>query len=242
MLRLQEGEYVMERHENPDGKLSRKADGPFRFLRYTDPDQTVCMLEDSEQRQWRTSVQRVRRWVSRKQQQQPPQQQQQADTPSPAGAAAAAAAATTADAAGPSTNPGAAGPSRMPRRGAGAPSRAPVIIITSSDTDPTCADGNSSDSDSLLPGPSEALPAAEPPRTRRQSARAKALQEEEEYKMTFRESLETPPGRPTPGCTAPKKRGRPPNGEGPAVKARRLPFNGAPSDRVSRICGGSRPL
>jgi hypothetical protein len=68
-LCLVEGEMVMERHEAPDGKLSRKADGPFRFLQYTNADRTVCLLEDSEGRQWRSSAQRIRRFVQRKRKQ-----------------------------------------------------------------------------------------------------------------------------------------------------------------------------
>ena len=64
-LVLGEGEMVMERCETEQGKLGRAADGPFRFLRYSDRERAVCVLEDSEGRSWNTSAQRVRRWVQR---------------------------------------------------------------------------------------------------------------------------------------------------------------------------------
>ena len=57
---------VMERCKTEQGKLGRAANGPFRFLRYTNREHTVCLLEDSRERRWHTSAQRVRRWVPRR--------------------------------------------------------------------------------------------------------------------------------------------------------------------------------
>jgi len=172
VLQLQPGEWVMERLEGANGKLSQQADGPFRFLRYTDAAKAVCLLEDSEGRSWRSSAQRVRRFVPRK----PTAPAAPTDAGTSAAAAAAAAAATEA-----------AAPSAAARTRGNTPPWDPIEVLTSSGGTPPRGAA------AVAPAPLQAG-AARQKRRRRPSAKQQQLQEEEQLKAAFLEAAAEPLG------------------------------------------------
>ena len=226
VLRLKEGEFVLVKHELPGGKFSKEADGPFRFLRYTDAECTVALLADKQERRWKCSAQRIKRYTVRKRS-------------NPAGAATAAPTCDEADA-GPVS---AVAAERMnDGKAAASPSHtdyasvsedgatlsqepaslqtAEVDLISQDSAPPETPDGT------LLPPP------AEPPALRRQprlSSKAQVERDAEQLRAVFRQAVQsqlpTPTARPRPG----KK--RPPQGNPqPAPKRRQLPLGGSPQD------------
>lgn len=163
VLQLQPGEFVMERLAGANGKLNLAAEGPYRFIWYTDTTRTVCMLEDSEGRSWRSSAQRVQRFVQRSGQ------------PSAAAKPAGAAPATAAEAAAVT----------HPRSPEGSPPREQVIVLSSSEGTPL-------QSPRAEPLPPPAAGAARQKRRRRPTAKQQQLQEEERFKATFLEAFAIP--------------------------------------------------
>lgn len=176
-LKLQPGEWVMERLEKPDGKLSLAAEGPFRFVRYHDASQTVCLLEDSEERTWRTSAKRVRRWVQR---------QTKAPAASPGVAAATAAAA-------------AAAPNGPDSSTEGTPPRNVIVISSSEGTPPGRAAATAS------PG-LDGKGTCRQKRRRRPTEKQKQLLEEDALKGTFLDAIAASPAADQDEREPPSKR------------------------------------
>ena len=207
VLRLKEGEFVLVKHELPGGKFSKEADGPFRFLRYTDAECTVALLADKQERRWKCSAQRIKRYTVRKRS-------------NPIGAATAAPTRDEADA-----RPVSAVAAERMDDGKAAASPSHTDYASVSDDGATFSQEPASletsevdliSQDSAPPEtPDGALlpPTAEPPALRRQprlSSKAQAERDAEQLKAVFRQAVRSQ--LPAPAARSQPGKKRPPQG------------------------------
>jgi transposase InsO family protein len=62
---LRAGQWVMCKVQEVENKLTPGAHGPYKFVRYSDPDtRRVCVLEDSKNRKWSCSSEHVRPFIT----------------------------------------------------------------------------------------------------------------------------------------------------------------------------------